>query len=221
MGYAIRRFGERYFQRYRAELGRFLKIMDRSTTVAQFRRPSLHNRLVSRASLGGSFSGRRMGHQQRLDRVRWIASTMDDRYTVPWYDSPLRRGCVRSHLESQSQRRRADRDVCPRPELKAGVWPAPASSVSRPTGMPHKNFVSRSRRASPGCHLVQRHDVANREPLLRVHGDAFGGQHPDNQPGYLASLRHYPPALTLTWRIRGRTCRKRIASGRAPARKGV
>src|SRR5262249_23404405 len=57
--------------------------MDRSTTVAQFRRPSLHNRLVSRASLGGSFSGRRMGHQQRLDRVRWIASTMDDRYTVP------------------------------------------------------------------------------------------------------------------------------------------
>jgi len=83
MGYAIRRFGERYFQRYRAELGRFLKIMDRSTTVAQFRRPSLHNRLVSRASLDGSFSGRRMGHQQRLDRVRWIASTMDDRYTVP------------------------------------------------------------------------------------------------------------------------------------------
>jgi hypothetical protein len=81
--HAIRRFGERYFQRYRTELGRFLKIMDRSTTIAQFRRPSLHNRLVSRASLGGSFSGRRMGHQQRLDRVRWIASTMDDRYTVP------------------------------------------------------------------------------------------------------------------------------------------
>jgi len=105
--------------------------MDRSTTVAQFRRPSLHNRLVSRASLGGSFSGRRMGHQQRLDRVRWIASTMDDRYTVPGTDSPLRRGCARSHLESQSQRGRADRDVCPRPELKAGVWLAPASSVSR------------------------------------------------------------------------------------------
>lgn len=81
--HAIRRFGERYFQRYRTELGRFLKIMDRSTTIARFRRPSLHNRLVSRVSLGGSFSGRRMGHQQRLDRVRWIASTMDDRYTVP------------------------------------------------------------------------------------------------------------------------------------------
>ena len=80
--HTIRRFGERYFQRYRTELSRFLKNMDRSTTIAKFRRPSLHNRLVSRASLGG-LSGRRMGHQQRLNQVRWIASMMDDRYTVP------------------------------------------------------------------------------------------------------------------------------------------
>src|SRR5262249_13528296 len=42
--HAIRRFGERYFQRYRTELGRFLKIIDGSTTIARFRRHSLHDR---------------------------------------------------------------------------------------------------------------------------------------------------------------------------------
>ena len=87
--YAVQRFGERYFESYRNELGRFLKLMERSTTIAGFRRLSLHRRLGSRsrARLHSSFVehlfGRRMDRQQRLKRVRWIASTMDDQFTVP------------------------------------------------------------------------------------------------------------------------------------------
>ena len=87
--HAIRHFGGVYFQRYRDELSEFLKLMERSTTIAGFRRLSLHRRLASRsrAILSRSFAvqlfGRRMDRQQRLNRVRWIASTMDDRYTVP------------------------------------------------------------------------------------------------------------------------------------------
>jgi len=87
--FAIQRFGQRYFEQYRVELGGFLKLMDRSATIAKFRRLSLHRRLTarSRASLYSSlavhFFGRRVGREQRLNRVRWIASTMDDRFTVP------------------------------------------------------------------------------------------------------------------------------------------
>jgi hypothetical protein len=87
--YAVQRFGERYFERYRDELSGFLKLMERSTTIARFRRLSLHRRLASRsrASLHSSFAvhlfGRRMDRQQRLNNVRWIASTMDDQFTVP------------------------------------------------------------------------------------------------------------------------------------------
>ena len=87
--YPIQRFGERYFEHYRAELGEFLKLMDRSMTIAKFRRLRLHRRLTSRSraslhsSLAVHFFGRRVGREQRLNRVRWIASTMDDRYTVP------------------------------------------------------------------------------------------------------------------------------------------
>ena len=58
-------------------------------TIAKFRRLRLHGRLTSRSraslhsSLAVHFFGRRVGREQRLNRVRWIARTMDDRYTVP------------------------------------------------------------------------------------------------------------------------------------------
>jgi Domain of unknown function (DUF4112) len=87
--YAVQHFGERYFERYRHELSGFLKLMERSTTIAGFRRLSLHRRLASRsragllASLPVHIFGRGMSRQQRLNKVRWIASTMDDQFTVP------------------------------------------------------------------------------------------------------------------------------------------
>jgi hypothetical protein len=93
--------------------------------------------------------------------------------------------------------------------------------VSRPTGMPHKDFVSTSRRASQAVTWFSAMTLPTVSRFLVFMGMPSVDNTQNNQPGYLASLRHYLPALTLTWRIRGRTCRKRIASGRAPARKGV